>query len=99
MDSDRLDAALSEAFGGTDAERRAVVRAARDLVDAEKPSRDRGHAMTVDEVIRHLSDAPDGNSVADRWNWWMGALDAVYGGYDYFTVRFTANDEEQGLRR
>ncbi|GAB7090676.1 hypothetical protein JCM18237_09470 [Halorubrum luteum] len=99
MDPDRLDTALAEAFGGTEAERRAVVRAARDLVDAEKPASDRGHALTVDDVVRNLSDAPDGSSVADRWNWWMGALEAAYGGYDYFTIRFTANDEEAGLRR
>ncbi len=99
MDPKRLDAALAEEFGGTDAERRAVVRAVRDLADSGKPSRDRGHGLTVPDVIRHLSDAPDEASLIDRWNWWMGALDAAYGGYDYFTVRFVEGDEEAGLRR
>ncbi|WP_418282127.1 hypothetical protein [Halorubrum sp. DTA98] len=99
MDPKRLDDALSEEFGGTRADRRAVVRAARDLVDAEKPARDRGHALTVDDVVRHLSDAPDGSTIVERWNWWMGALDAAYGGYDYFTVRFVAGDEGADLRR
>jgi len=40
-------------------------------------------------VIDHLGDAPDGSSLVERWNWWLGALDAAYGDYyDYFTVRF-----------
>ncbi|MWV63948.1 hypothetical protein GRS48_03790 [Halorubrum sp. JWXQ-INN 858] len=99
MDSKRLDAALAAEFGGTRAERRAVVRAARDLADSGKPSRDRGHALTVPGVVSHLSDAPDDASLVDRWNWWMGALDTAYGGYDYFTVRFLEGDEEAGLRR
>lgn len=99
MDRERLEGALSEAFGGTDAERRAIARAARDLADSGKPSRDRGDTLTVPDVIRHLSDAPDDSSLVDRWNWWMGALEAAYGGYDYFTVRFVEDDEEAGLRR
>ncbi|GAB7008645.1 hypothetical protein [Halorubrum trueperi] len=99
MDRQRLEAALDEAFGGTAAERRAVARAARDLADSGQPSRDRGHGLTVPGVIEHLSDAPDGSSVVERWNWWLGALDAAYGGYDYFTVRFVEGDEEAGLRR
>lgn len=99
MDRTRLERALADEFGGTAAERRVVSRAATDLTDSGKPSRDRGHTLTVPETIRHLSDAPDDSSVVDRWNWWMGALDAAYGGYDYFTVRFVEDDEEAGLRR
>ena len=99
MDRQRLERALADEFGGTDAQRRAVARAASDLADSGKPSRDRGHGLTAPAVVRHLSDAPDGSSLVDRWNWWMGALEAAYGGYDYFTVRFVADDEEAGLRR
>jgi len=85
MDSRRLESALEREFGGTTAERRAVARAARDLADSGQPSRDRGHALTVPGVTDHLGDAPDGSSLVERWNWWLGALDVAYGGYDYFT--------------
>jgi len=50
MDSKRLENALAEAFGGTEAERRAVARAAGDLADSGRPSEDRGHALTVPGV-------------------------------------------------
>ena len=99
MDRKRLERTLAEEFGGTAAERRVVARAASDLADSGKPSTDRGHALSVPGVVRHLSDAPDGSSLVERWNWWMGALEAAYGGYDYFTVRFVEDDEEAGLRR
>jgi hypothetical protein len=99
MDRQRLESALEAEFGGTEAERRAVSRAARDLVDSERPSEDRGHGLTVPGVVGHMEDAPDGSSLVERWNWWMGALDAAYGGYDYFTVRFVEDDEATGLRR
>ncbi|QKY17870.1 hypothetical protein [Halorubrum sp. CBA1229] len=99
MDRKRLESALAEAFDGTAAERRAVSRAACDLADSGRPSEDRGHALTVSGVVDHLDDAPDGSSLVERWNWWLGALDAAYGGYDYFTVRFVEGDEEAGLRR
>jgi len=42
MDRQRLEKALAAEFGGTEAERRAVARAARDLADSGQPSRDRG---------------------------------------------------------
>lgn len=99
MDRQRLERALEDEFGGTEAERRAVSRSVRDLVDSGRPSADRDHGLTVTEVIGHLADAPDGSSLVERWNWWMGALDAAYGGYDYFTVRFVEDDEATGLRR
>lgn len=99
MDPQRLDGALEREFGGTAAERRAVARAARDLADSGRPSRDRGHALTVPGVIDNLGDAPEGSSVVERWNWWLGSLDVAYGGYDYFTVRFVEGDETAGLRR
>ncbi len=85
MDPDTLADALSR-FGGGSGERRAVARQARDLTDAGLVSRDRGHALTVDVVLEELAEAPDGGP-ADRWNWWVGAMDVAYGGYGPFVVR------------
>lgn len=86
VDADELDRALAETFDGTAAERRVVVRQARDLADSGKPERDRGDPLAVDDVVANLADAPDG-TVATRWNWWLGALDVAYGGYEPFQVR------------
>ncbi|SEH61503.1 hypothetical protein SAMN05192561_11312 [Halopenitus malekzadehii] len=94
MDASRLETALAEEFGGSAAERRVVARQARDLSDSGKPKRDRGHALTVPDVLRHLSDAPEGWSLVERWNWWLGALETAYGGYNGFTVRVVADDDE-----
>jgi len=85
VDPDALAAALSR-FGGGEGERRAVARQARDLADAGLVERDRGHALTVDVVLEELAEAPDGGP-ADRWNWWVGAMDVAHGGYEPFGVR------------
>ncbi|MFB6156070.1 MAG: hypothetical protein ABEJ22_09255 [Haloferacaceae archaeon] len=87
LDPDALDDALAARFGGDDGERRVVVRQATDLADAGKHRRDRGHPLTVEEVLSNLADAPAGSSLVDRWNWWMGALEVAYGGYEPFQVR------------
>ena len=79
--------ALTERFAGSDAEYETVARQARDLGDAEKVSKDRGAQLTVDVIIRNLQDAPDELSVAERWNWLLGALEVAYGGYERFQVR------------
>ena len=84
LDPEELVAALKR-FGGED-ERRTVARQARDLADSGKHAHDRSHPLTVDVVLEQLSDAREG-SPADRWNWWMGALDVAYGGYESFQVR------------
>jgi hypothetical protein len=84
LDPEQLATALAEAFGGSEAERRVVARQARDLADAGRAERDRGHPLTVEEVVRHLRDAPDDSTVPERWNWWLGALEAAYGGYREF---------------
>jgi hypothetical protein len=87
LDPEDLDAALAERFGGTDAERRVVVRQARDLADAGKAERDRDTPLTVQEILDNLADAPTGDSLASRWNWWLGALEVAYGGYAEFQVQ------------
>ncbi|MFB6112085.1 MAG: hypothetical protein ABEJ35_06075 [Halobacteriaceae archaeon] len=93
MDEAELITALAE-FGGTTAERRGVARAARDLADSDQLPDDREGELTVDEVLAELRDAPDG-SPADRWNWWMGALDIAYGGYSQFQVRRWAEPDAE----
>lgn len=92
MDADELDRALAEAFEGSERERRVVVRQAVDLADSGKSTRDRGVTLTVREIVENLADAPDGR-VASRWNWWLGALDVAYGGYEPFQVRRYSNGE------
>ena len=91
--ADELVEALQAAFDGDDAEFRVVARQARDLADAGMVAGDRGAALTVDEIVRNLADAPEGSSVADRWNWWLGALDAAYSGYREFEVRAIPREE------
>lgn len=91
MDPDALADALSR-FGGADAERRVVARQARDLADSGAVARDRGHPLTVETVVDELAEAPSGGP-ADRWNWWVGALDVAYGGYERFAVRRYGDEE------
>ena len=93
VDTNRLTHTLNEEFGGSEAELRVVVRQARDLVDSGKVVDDRGQELTVDELVGHLHDAPEESDLIERWNWWMGALDIAYGGYERFSVRFLRNDE------
>jgi hypothetical protein len=92
VNEDELDRALAEAFEGTEAERRVVVRQAVDLAESGRVERDRGQPLTVEEVVRNMADAPDG-SVASRWNWWLGALEVAYGGYEAFQVRRFSEDD------
>jgi hypothetical protein len=87
VDPDRLDDALADAFDAGEGERRAVVRCARDLSDAGRLAADRGTPLTADIVVAELADAPGGSSLAERWNWWLGALELAYGGgYREFRV-------------
>ncbi|WP_435123939.1 hypothetical protein [Halobaculum sp. D14] len=88
MDTRELKAALEREFDGDEPARRTVVRQARDLADSGKLADDRGQELTVDDVVSNMADAPDDNSVVERWNWWLGSLETAYGGYDRFTVRF-----------
>ncbi|MDZ7746452.1 MAG: hypothetical protein U5K28_08030 [Halobacteriales archaeon] len=78
--TDRLDR-----FGGSESERRAVARQARDLADSGVFVRDERYELTPAVVVEHLADAPDGGP-ADRWNWWLGSLETVHGAYRRFQV-------------
>ncbi|WP_336035434.1 hypothetical protein [Halobacterium yunchengense] len=90
MDRELLMLHLRQAFGGSPAERRAVARTAGDLADAGKLEADLGAELTPAFVVEQLGDAPEG-SPAERWNWWMGALEASHGGYRRFRVRTWAD--------
>ena len=92
MDTTRLTHTLSAEFGGSEAELRVVTRQARDLVDSGKAVSDRGAELAVEEIVSHLQDAPDDSDLVERWNWWMGALDVAYGGYERFSVRFVRDE-------
>lgn len=87
VDPTELADALEREFGGTEAERRVVARQARDLADSGKPERDRGAPLTVESVVANMADAPADASLPERWNWWLGALEVAYGGYQPFQVR------------
>ena len=91
--AEELVEALRAEFDGADAEYRVVARQARDLADAGIVARDRGEPLTVAEIVRNLADAPEDSDVADRWNWWLGALDTAYGGYREFEVRAVPREE------
>jgi len=82
----RLEVRLRREFGGTIGESRVVVRQAVDLSDAGQFVDDVGVPLTNDVVVEELGDAPEGTP-ADRWNWWMGALEVAYGGYGRFGIR------------
>ncbi|MFC7044372.1 hypothetical protein ACFQH6_02165 [Halobacteriaceae archaeon GCM10025711] len=78
---------LDDAFDATTGERRVVARAAGDLADAGRYAADAGVDLTADVVVVNLADAPENYPLVERWNWWMGALEMAYGGYDQFQVR------------
>jgi hypothetical protein len=86
MDETHLGAELADRYDAGEGERRAVVRAARDLADSGRLAADRGAALTAGTVVEEVADAPEG-SLARRWNWWIGALELAYGGYETFRIR------------
>ena len=87
MDRDELERELAGRFGGDEQTRRAISRQARDLADSGRIEADFEYELTVDAVLDHLADAPDGHSLVERWNWWVGSLDLSEGGYQRFHVR------------
>jgi hypothetical protein len=92
FDAEALAAGL-ETFGGDPEERRAVARHARDLADSGRYEADSDVPLTPEHVVVQLADAPEGGP-AERWNWWLGALEFAYGGYTEFTLRrWNAPDE------
>ena len=86
LDPGRLELRLRREFGGTRGESRVVVRQAVDLHDSGLYEADVGATLTNDAVIDELADAPEGTP-ADRWNWWIGSLEAAFGSYGRFGIR------------
>ena len=86
MDRQELERVLSETFddGGAAA---VVARQAGDLADGGQFDADFGGELTVETVVENLQDAPSAYTLAERWNWWLGALDLSHGGYARFSVR------------
>jgi len=86
VDRQELQRVLSETFD--DAGAAAVVaRQAGDMADGGQFDADFGGELTVETVVENLQDAPAEYSLAERWNWWLGALDISHGGYSRFSVR------------
>lgn len=86
VDHERLKTALGryEADEGT---RHVVARQARDLADSGRIADHFGERLTVEDVLDNLDDAPDGHTLVERWNWWIGSLEVSHGGYHEFRVR------------
>ena len=95
MDDTQLRTALDRAFDASDAERRVVARQARDLAESGRLEADRGGPLTVDALVGELQEAPAGSTLAERWNWWVGALDIAYGGYGEFPVRVVDDEHHR----
>ena len=87
MDRNALERELARTFDAGDDVVTVVARQARDLADAGRFDADFGAELTVADVVENLEDAPEGYSLAERWNWWLGALEVSHGGYTEFTVR------------
>ncbi|MFB6189741.1 MAG: hypothetical protein ABEI57_07630 [Halapricum sp.] len=87
MDRETLERRLQQVFDADERAARVVARQARDLFDAGSYEADLDHELTVEVIISNLQDAPEGYSLVDRWNWWLGALDLSHGGYEQFRVR------------
>lgn len=79
---------LNTEFDGSERALRAVSRQARDLADWGRIEEDAGYQPTPDDVVAHLQDAPDAQTLVERWNWWVGSLELAYGEeYRQFRVR------------
>jgi len=87
VNQERLEAKLSAAFDGDETTVAVVARLARDLADSGRLQADLGVQVTATAVVSHLEDAPDGHSLVERWNWWVGSLELSHGGYRRFRAR------------
>ena len=90
----RFERRLNEEFDGDAGTRRVVARQARDLADSGQFGGDVDRELTVSVVVENLRDAPDDLALPEKWNWWMGALELAYGGYDRFRVVRWAGGQE-----
>lgn len=82
----QLEIALRRRFHAPIGQARVVVRQAVDLDDSGRYERDFDHPLENDIVLEELSEAPHG-SLIDRWNWWIGSLEAAHRDYAEFGVQ------------
>ena len=87
MNRQRLESELAARYDADEATRRVLARQAGDLADSGKLATDFGYDLAVEDVLANLADAPEGRSLIERWNWWIGSLDLSHGGYERFHVR------------
>ena len=87
MDRQELTQVLCETFDADADFASVVARQAGDMADAGQFTEDFDAELTVDTIVENLSDAPAEYTLAERWNWWLGALDLSHGGYTRFSVR------------
>lgn len=87
MERDRLEAALAREFDADIGHCRVVARQATDLADSGQLERDLDVEPTVETIVSNLNDAPDGSSLRERWNWWLGSIAVTHDGYRRFSVR------------
>lgn len=83
---EQLESEFARRFDGSEANRVAVARQASDLLDSKQLIDDLGTQPTTEQLCEHLSDAPDGYTLAERWNWWIGSLELAFGGYLEFRL-------------
>jgi hypothetical protein len=86
VDRQELERVLCETFEDEGAAA-VVARQAGDLADGGQYDDDFDGELTVETVVENLQDAPSEYGLAERWNWWLGALDISHGGYTRFSVR------------
>ncbi|MFC4549801.1 MULTISPECIES: hypothetical protein [Halorussus] len=86
MADQQFERKLGDEFDGDAGARRVVARQARDLADSGQFETDMGRELTVSVVLENLEAAPEHLALPEKWNWWIGALELAYGGYDRFRV-------------
>lgn len=93
MDRKQLEVELERHYDADAAVRRVVARQARDLADSGRIREDLGFQLDAEDVLENLEDAPDDYALAERWNWWLGALELAHGGYRQFQIERVPVDD------
>jgi hypothetical protein len=87
VDRQELTQTLCESFDADADFASVVARQAGDMADGDRFADDFDAELTVETIVENLRDAPAEYTLAERWNWWLGALDLSHGGYARFSVR------------